>query len=118
MRRDGAILLRKRLQPGMLSGMAEVPSSAWSAKADGDTTPKAAPFPAMWRETGAIEHGFTHFSLRLTVYRADGVETAKAPPGCWWVKGSDWEGEALPTVMKKVVRCAIPSAATPRKGFS
>ncbi|PZO74724.1 MAG: A/G-specific adenine glycosylase [Mesorhizobium amorphae] len=113
-RRDGAILLRKRPPTGLLGGMAEVPSSGWNAREDGDTSVRAAPFHAVWKQVGTAEHGFTHFALKLAVFRTDGVETAKAPPGHWWSKPGEWEGEALPTVMRKVVRCAIPTAFAPK----
>ncbi|MCO6048566.1 A/G-specific adenine glycosylase [Mesorhizobium sp. RP14(2022)] len=113
-RRDGAILLRKRAGTGLLAGMAEVPNSDWNARQDGDTTERAAPFHARWREVGTAEHGFTHFGLTLKVYRTDGVETAKAPPGSWWSQAAEWEGEALPTVMRKAIRCAIPTAFPPK----
>ena len=115
-RRDGAILLRKREPSGLLGGMAEPPNSAWNARADGDTTAAAAPFSAAWRTVGTVEHGFTHFALTLHVFRADGVETARAPPGCWWSRPNEIDGEALPTVMKKVIRCATPAAAKEGKG--
>lgn len=114
-RRDGAILLRKREPSGLLGGMAEPPSSFWTARADGDTTVRAAPFSAVWREVGTVEHGFTHFTLTLHVFRADGVETAKAPPGHWWSRPNEIDGEALPTVMKKVIRCATPAPAKERR---
>ena len=32
----------------------------------------AAPLSAAWRDRGAIEHVFTHFSLTLRVFAADG----------------------------------------------
>lgn len=110
-RRDGAVLLHKRPGTGLLAGMAGVPTSAWSARADGDATAAAAPFPAAWRAVGTVEHGFTHFTLALCVFRADGVETAKAPPGHWWSKLGEIEGEALPTAMRKAIRCAVPATA-------
>jgi A/G-specific adenine glycosylase len=111
-RRDGAVLLTKREPNGLLGGMAGLPTSAWSARADGDATAAAAPFAAQWRKAGEAEHGFTHFTLRLAVYRADGVETAKAPPGHWWSKPAEIETEALPTVMRKALRCAMPTPPT------
>ena len=33
----------------------------------------AAPVAAAWRDRGAIEHVFTHFSLTLRVFAADGA---------------------------------------------
>ncbi len=107
-RGDGAILLRKRPDKGLLGGMTEVPTSAWSARVDGDTTAGAAPFPANWKRAGRIGHVFTHFSLELDVFRAD-AETP-APAGHFWSPPHAVSGEALPTVMKKAIEAAIPGA--------
>lgn len=66
----GAVFLRKRGPTGLLGGMTEVPVSAWTARIDGETSPSAAPFPADWQASGTVTHVFTHFELRLTVYRS------------------------------------------------
>ncbi|MEX0957616.1 MAG: A/G-specific adenine glycosylase [Rhizobiaceae bacterium] len=108
-RRDGAVLLRKRPETGLLGGMAEVPTTGWTVRMDGETGVDAAPFPARWRRAGSAAHVFTHFSLELAVYRAD-VGAIAAPAGCWWSHPDNLMGEALPTVMKKVIEAAIPDA--------
>jgi A/G-specific adenine glycosylase len=112
-RSDGAILLRTRPDKGLLGGMSEVPTTGWTARIDGDTGAKSAPFPADWRRAGSISHVFTHFSLELDVYRAE-VNGLVAPEGHWWSPVSAVHDEALPTVMKKVIESAIPGA-TKRK---
>ncbi|GLS32765.1 A/G-specific DNA-adenine glycosylase [Mesorhizobium albiziae] len=108
-RGDGAILLRKRIESGLLGGMTEVPTTAWTARTDGVATVEGAPFPADWRKTGSISHVFTHFALELTIFRAD-LANRPAPPGHWWADAADIHGEALPTVMKKAIEAAIPGA--------
>jgi A/G-specific adenine glycosylase len=108
-RDDGAILLRTRPDKGLLGGMAEVPTSGCTARIDGDTTTKGAPFAADWRRAGSIGHVFTHFSLELDVYRAE-VNGIAMPDGHWWSPISAVHDEALPTVMKKVIESAIPGA--------
>ena len=108
-RTDGAVLLRKRPETGLLGGMAEVPTTGWSARADGETGVEAAPFPSDWRRSGSASHVFTHFSLELAVYRTD-VGAIHAPAECWWSHPGELMGEALPTVMKKVIEAAIPGA--------
>jgi A/G-specific adenine glycosylase len=108
-RADGAVLLRKRKDSGLLGGMAEVPTSDWTARRDGETTADAAPFAAHWRFCGRIGHVFTHFALDLSVFRAD-VGERPAAPGCWWALPKAIHGEALPTVMKKAIEAAIPGA--------
>ena len=108
-RDDGAILLRKRPETGLLAGMAEPPTSAWTARADGATTADAAPFPADWRLAGKVAHVFTHFELDLTVLVADAGKRP-APSGTWWSLPDDIHDEALPTVMKKAIEVAAPGA--------
>jgi A/G-specific adenine glycosylase len=104
--RDGAILLEKRGDTGLLAGMAQVPTTAWTAREDGATDTSEAPLPAAdWIACGAIGHVFTHFELRLDVFRAAGEITPAARQ--WWSAPEDIAGEALPTVMKKVLFLAI-----------
>ncbi|MBL0370873.1 A/G-specific adenine glycosylase [Rhizobium sp. KVB221] len=104
------VLLRKRPDTGLLGAMTEVPTTGWTASRDGETGINAAPFAGDWKPTGAITHVFTHFELRLSVYRAD-VESAGAKPNNgWWEPVANLDGEALPTVMKKAIAAAIPHA--------
>lgn len=106
---DGAILLRRRPDTGLLGGMQEVPSTPWmegeaAAEEGGPHAPIA---DVAWSELpGVVRHTFTHFHLELTVLagRIDGspaVDDAR-----WWPV--DRLGDAaLPTVMAKVVRHAM-----------
>jgi A/G-specific adenine glycosylase len=103
------IYLQSRVETGLLGGMAEVPTTSWSARADGDTSIDAAPFPGTWMPAGSITHIFTHFELRLSIYRANAV-AKNSGNGGWWVKVENLPGEALPTVMKKAIAAAIPDA--------
>ncbi|TGT61431.1 A/G-specific adenine glycosylase [Mesorhizobium sp. M00.F.Ca.ET.170.01.1.1] len=112
-RGDGAVLLRKRPEKGLLGGMTEVPTTAWTARADGATTTDAAPFPADWQRAGRIAHVFTHFALELEVFHAH--IKGDAPDGHFWSLPHDISGEALPTVMKKVIEAAIPGATKKRR---
>jgi A/G-specific adenine glycosylase len=114
-RHDGAILLRKRPESGLLGGMSEVPTTGWTARKDGATGTAAAPFAADWQHMGRISHVFTHFGLELEVYRTGSGD--EAPHGHFWSAPDDIAGEALPTVMKKAIEAAIPGA-TKRKGVS
>lgn len=113
LRNDGAVLLRKRLARGLLQGMSEVPTSNWNARQDGDTGTGAAPFHAKWRPVGSIDHVFTHFALRLNIYRAN-IGDFDPPDGAWWSAPADLPGEALPSLMKKVLEAAIPGATKRR----
>jgi A/G-specific adenine glycosylase len=108
-RPDGAILLRRRAESGLLGGMTEVPTTGWTARQDGATGSDAAPFAASWKHAGAITHVFTHFALELQVYRADALNLA-APGGHWWSPIGEIRHEALPTIMKKTIEAAVPGA--------
>lgn len=106
---DGAVLLEKRGDKGLLAGMSQVPTTGWTARIDGKTGAGAAPFADLdWRDCGTVSHVFTHFALDLTVWRAD---AAPAPhEGQWWSAPDTLGDEALPTVMKKAIACALPGS--------
>ena len=106
---DGAVLLRRHEEKGLLGGMIEVPSTLW-----GDAMPvlgeakSALPIPAKQVKhlrllPGEVVHVFTHFELHLQV--AVGEVRGKAS-GLWSLPGKLGE-HALPTVMKKVCRHAL-----------
>jgi len=105
-RQDGAVLLVKRPDKGLLGGMTGVPTTNWTVRADGETGAKSAPFAAEWRSKGVISHVFTHFELRLEVFHA--AVTLPPDHDGWWSDGDSLPGEALPTVMKKALSAAFP----------
>ena len=112
-RADGAVLLRRRADAGLLGGMTEVPGTEWSG--DRHRSPAAFPFAATWKRVpGTVVHGFTHFRLELAVYRADVGMRQNAPDGTWWASPDALPGEALPSVMKKAIEAAIPGATRKR----
>ncbi|WP_299811152.1 A/G-specific adenine glycosylase [uncultured Roseibium sp.] len=107
----GAVLLRRRPPSGLLGGMTEVPGTVWSEVFDREDAATGAPFPAAWtRRTAEVKHTFTHFHLRLDVFRAD-LEESGAPvlKDAWWSEPETLDGEALPTVMRKVLALALTS---------
>lgn len=107
---DGAILLRRRIDSGLLGGMTEVPTTAWTARLDGGQTTEHAPFPANWESCGTIIHVFTHFELRLSVFRTVTAAPEAVQEQGWWEPVTNLHAQALPTVMKKVITQAIPRA--------
>jgi A/G-specific adenine glycosylase len=113
-RADGAILLRRRADTGLLAGMSEVPTTEWTARQDGASDILAAPFPADWEAVGSVQHVFTHFALTLTVFRADLTNAVSMPAGGWWSPPDMLPGEALPTVMRKAIETAKPGVFAPR----
>ena len=103
-RADGFVLVRSRPSKGLLGGMTEVPSTPWTEDFDATVALGQAPFTARWRRLpGVVEHGFTHFPLRQTVYAAKVPERTPAPAGMRWVALAELPGEALPNLMRKIV---------------
>ncbi|MEQ1669921.1 MAG: NUDIX domain-containing protein, partial [Hyphomicrobium sp.] len=110
LREDGAVLLRKRADAGLLGAMLEIPSTPW-----GETLPtrkeaiRSAPVSASWWPVpGEVVHVFTHFRLEMTVYRALVREDVSlnlwaGAEQCRWVHRRDLHAQALPSVMKKII---------------
>ncbi len=117
-RGDGAVLLRTRPDAGLLGGMTEVPGSEWTSRRNDLAALAQAPFEADWsRVETPVIHVFTHFRLELIVYCARVATSGRTPPGCWWAAPDLLPGEALPSVMKKVIEAALPGATRrQRKG--
>jgi A/G-specific adenine glycosylase len=115
-RADGAVLLRQRPDDGLLGGMSEVPGTAWSPLFDAEDALRHAPFTAEWHPVARpVVHVFTHFRLELNVYCARLGGVNDAPAGGWWAAPSTLAGEALPSVMRKVIEAALPGATRKRK---
>ena len=115
-RSDGYLLVRTRPPKGLLGGMTEVPTTEWGSEFDQDGALGCAPRFASarqkkriaWRRTsGVVRHVFTHFPLELTVYIADVPVRMPAPKGTRWIAISELGGEALPSLMRKVVAHAL-----------
>ena len=117
-RTDGHVLVRRRAAKGLLGGMTEVPTTAWStdfvvahATAEAPTFPPprgAGAREISWhRVPGVVTHVFTHFPLELIVLRARLPKSAVAPEGMRWIGREDIAGAALPTVMCKVLAHAL-----------
>ena len=104
-RGDGAVLLRRRPEKGLLGGMIEVPSTEWrEGPLIGQAGAEfAAPLPGRnWRMLpGFVAHGFTHFRLELSVLA--GVAVGETPAAARWCPIDKLADQALPTLMKKVV---------------
>ena len=108
---EGAVLLRRRAEEGLLGGMTEVPSTAWTAAApDGEAVGAQAPLEAGWRRLpGVVRHTFSHFHLELEVVAAKAGDGWRRAEGLW-VPVDRLGGQALPSVMMKVVRHALAHA--------
>jgi A/G-specific adenine glycosylase len=111
-RADGCVLLRSRPPKGLLGGMTEVPTTAWSHDFDDKDATQDAPrlsrAKLAWRRLpGVVTHVFTHFPLQLVVYAAEVPRGTGAPDGARWVAVDALPDEALPTVMRKVLAHAL-----------
>ncbi|MCV6586673.1 MAG: A/G-specific adenine glycosylase [Marinibacterium sp.] len=95
-RPDGALLLERRPDKGLLGGMLGWPGSDW------DLAPEPAPpCAADWRDLGAeLRHTFTHFHLILRVWVADLPDDIRPERG-HFVARRDFRPSDLPTVMRK-----------------
>lgn len=108
-RRDGAWLMERRPESGLLGGTLGWPGTAWVAVSE--EVPEAIPpAEAEWRLLPAEAlHTFTHFHLRLSIMVAEGLpasggETASAtlrPGAQGWVPRGDFRPSDMPTVMRK-----------------
>jgi A/G-specific adenine glycosylase len=100
--------------------MTEVPTTQWSHDFDVDGAERQAPRlgrakPKWRRLPGIVRHVFTHFPLELVIYRAELPLGANAPKGARWISLAELDGEALPSVMRKVMAHAVgESAPRPR----
>jgi len=105
---DGAVLLRRRPERGLLGGMMEVPGTDWrEAPWPTGEALALAPLSGLdWRPlAGEVAHGFTHFQLTLTVLAA--ATPRRRPTDGVWCRPNKLGGQALPTLTRKVVRHAL-----------
>lgn len=98
----GDILLQQRPDKGLLGGMLGLPGTDWTDKPSANPL-GSAPIPRNWEKLdGLVKHVFTHFELRLTIYRA---ETSNKPDG-YWASVQELPNLAIPTAYKKALRAA------------
>ncbi len=109
-REDGAVLLRRRVDAGLLGGMLEIPSAPWTEHLpDTKNALRMAPVSASWWQVpGKVVHVFTHFQLQCVVHRAlvpaDAALTLWADQErCQWVHRRKLHAVGLPSVMRKLV---------------
>jgi len=97
-REDGAILLERRPDRGLLGGMLGWPGSEWAECLQASAPPVAAD----WVEVaGEVRHTFTHFHLRLRVLLAQVAVDCEPATGAFQTK-DNFRADDLPTVMRKV----------------
>lgn len=114
LRADGAVLLRTRPDKGLLGGMAEVPTSEWSAGYAPAGAGRDVPLEADWRKLMLpVRHVFTHFPLELTVFVAQAPAATSAPPGMRFTAIAKLREEPLSSLMLKVVEAGLEALRPP-----
>jgi len=98
------MILRRRPLSGLLGGMTEVPSTDWREQPwDTGEAVLFAPALSDWRRLdGVVRHTFTHFHLELSVVTGN-IAAGSLIDGFWCLP-EELENQALPTVMKKIIR--------------
>ena len=82
----------------------ELPGGPWEAAERAAAGPDQAPFAASWRRLpGEIEHVFTHFTLRLTLYAAEVGSIAPEPQGLIWIEAATTQSAGFSSLMLKAV---------------
>ncbi|MEL6504099.1 MAG: A/G-specific adenine glycosylase [Pseudomonadota bacterium] len=103
----GSVWLMRREGKGLLGGMAALPSTNWSSRADGAVGDTAAPDmvgKTVWQQAGTVRHTFTHFHLELEVWCGEGQPASNEG---WWHPLSGLKEAGLPTVFAKAVALAL-----------
>ncbi len=114
-RADGFVLVRTRPAKGLLGGMTEVPTTEWAQDFDESDALKSAPRFASTKSMNVASHGRRRaprlhaFSARThrLCRRCSGARAGA--DGTRWVAIAELAGEALPSLMRKVVAHALPS---------
>ncbi|MFP4273488.1 MAG: A/G-specific adenine glycosylase [Paracoccaceae bacterium] len=102
---DGAWLLERRPDSGLLGGMLGWPGSDWIE----GSPQEAPPIHAEWHDPGTeARHTFTHFHLRLAL-RVALVPMDRAPRRGAFVPPDAFRPSDLPTVMRKAFDLARPA---------
>ncbi|MEW5704527.1 MAG: A/G-specific adenine glycosylase [Pseudomonadota bacterium] len=108
-RGDGAVLLRRRPEKGLLGGMMEIPSTVW--RDDAWTLGEAlqhVPVPSarLRRKRllpGVVRHEFSHFRLELRVVATATQGRVKMSEDMVWCRPERFADYALPSVMRKLI---------------
>ena len=115
-RPDGAVLLRRRPEAGLLGAMLEPPGTDWTEDGPSEAEiARAAPFAADWRDPGVeARHTFTHFHLRLAI-RVAFAPVARPDEGRF-LSRDELEDAALPTAMRKALKLGLSALDEGRYG--
>jgi len=100
------ILVRTRPSRGMLASMLEVPNDTWEEKKNLLTRDKLIKkMKLKFKKKGSLLYPFSHFNLSTEIFFVE-IERNNFP-NHKWLNVSKYSSSQLPTVMKKIVNCAI-----------
>lgn len=104
---QGEVLLEKRPAPGIWGGLWCFPEVD-GERIDQECLVRFGLTPTSQRRLDEIEHGFTHFRLRITpvLAHADG-QPALSEPGRIWIKPEDARGAAIPVPVRRIIEVVI-----------
>jgi A/G-specific adenine glycosylase len=108
-REDGAILLKRRPEKGLLGGMMGVSTSEWQFKKlkEADIE-KEAPFVTKWKSLKkVISHSFTHFDLEIMVCCGNICYKKAETLDGDWVLPHHLSSYALPKLFKKIIEASF-----------
>lgn len=100
---EGAWLLERRPDNGLLGGMLGWPGAEW-----GEVAIEQPPFSADWQQvSGEVRHTFTHFHLRLSVHVTT-IGNVNPSRGVF-MPPDQFDPNDLPTVMRKAYDHVLPA---------
>ncbi len=113
--KEGAVLLRRREEKGLLGGMMEFPSTDWQ---ENPVSPEEAvagffsgsdvPHSGNWETWETVRHTFTHFHLELLPVSLTVSDRSDLRiDDTLWVRPEQFDDYALPTLMRKVVKSML-----------
>ena len=98
--REGRVWLIRRPSKGLLGGMAALPGSEWTERAE----------TGAGEMLGTVSHVFTHFALELRV-----VRVAHAAGEGWWQPVESLSEAGLPTLYRRAAELALAAAPEQRR---
>ncbi len=104
--REGRILFRKRPAKGLLGGTLELPGTQWDLKPISlDNAKESVGVKGLFEDKGCIKHVFTHFVLKLRLYkRIEKIDLSFRNRDELWYDFDDIQFLPFSSLMKKLVQ--------------
>lgn len=103
------VLFRKRSMQGILAGTLELPGTEWvNEPVSLQMKQKNMPYQGEWEEKGQMTHVFTHFILKITLYKMQKkIDLSCQRPEELWYDLQEMEHYPFSSLMKKLVKLAL-----------